>query len=50
MAWCAHIRIDASMGTVGSSAVFWGLVYLNVLDDKRIGIESLGLRKKLAFK
>merc|ERR1719354_512389 len=41
MAWGAHVRVDATVGSVGSPAHFGGSVDVDVLNNKRIDIESL---------
>lgn len=41
VAWGAHVRVDASVGTVSASAHLWGLVHLDVFDHQRVHIQTL---------
>lgn len=43
MARVGHVRVDSTVGSVGSSSLFGGLVDLNVLDDEFFGVETLGV-------
>lgn len=42
----AHVGVDASMSTVGTSAHLGGLVHLNMLNDQRVHIQTLGEESK----
>lgn len=42
MAGGAHVGVDTSVGTVGTSAHFGGLVHLNMLNHQRVHIQTLG--------
>ncbi len=43
MARVGHVRVDTTVGTVGSAALLGGLVHLDVLDDQVGGVETLGV-------
>lgn len=40
VAWRRHVRVDATMGTVGAATQALSTVHLNVIDDQTINIES----------
>ncbi len=43
VAWVGHVGIDATVGTVGATALLRGLVDLDVLDNEFGGVETLGV-------
>ena len=49
MAWRAHVWVDTTVGTISSSTVLGSLIYLNVLDDKRVNIKSLSLEDNIGL-
>jgi len=39
-----HVRVDTTMCTVGSSALLWSLIDLDVLDNQIARVKALGIR------
>ena len=43
MARIAHIRIDSTVGSVGSTSLLWSLVDLDVLNDQVSSVKALDI-------
>lgn len=41
VAWCVHVGVDSTVGSVGSSSTVLGFVALNMSQDKLLDVEGL---------